>query len=502
MAVVKYSRLPSQGVVYGLDKPGFIAICVSVLVGLMILIRGGFWGVLPFLPVLLFLVVCGFFKSYGESLVTHLLRELVGFTRQSVGATKYVRDTEENVLFFRKDDIKPVELVDIPGRRGRLYLYEAANGAVVVWDAKKQWVTVAAVVATPGLGAPVADKPATLSSEEREGLTFAWATVLGSWTQKPHIRRFSVNEQTRAANSMAELEFFKRNSEAANERVVAAYVEGLESAGAAAVLHETILTITFELKGEAQAMVRAADSKKAGMLAAAELEIVSTTDALLQAGFDKVAWLTPRDWGAYARSIIDPAAQESIDGRYGTGFEGVDPQAATPMFIDDSRTMVETDSGYHRCFWIGEWPRYETAPGFLSRLVFAKQHEGAAVRHCFQLVGAPIMIDKALKKVAEDKRTWSVNATMRSKAGRHDSAADNADWEAIVQHEADLVAGQGEMRFSAYLMVTAFSRQELEKNSAAILNACAATGLEPRVLPWSQAETLLNMAYPVGLGVK
>jgi hypothetical protein len=123
------------------------------------------------------------------------------------------------------------------------------------------------------------------------------------------------------------------------------------------------------------------------------------------------------------------------------------------------------------------------------------------VRHTFVLVARPITLSDALKRMNEEKRTWITNQNLRAKAGRPESQADIADWRNIEQHEADLVAGQGELQYAAYLTVTALSSAELERVSATMRNACATAGLEPRVLPWMQAEALMNVAYPCGLGL-
>lgn len=238
------------------------------------------------------------------------------------------------------------------------------------------------------------------------------------------------------------------------------------------------------------------------MLALAELEMSTVTEALHAAGFQRMQWMSAREWGSWGRSIVDPASQQAVDTRVGAMWEGVDPQEALPMVVDDSRTVVETDTAWHRTYWIKEWPRYETFPGFLSRLVFAKMQSGRPVRHTFALIGSPVQVGEAMRRLDDEKRGWTTNAELRAKTGRPTSQADIADWDAIQQHEADLVAGQGELRFSAYLTVTALSREDLDREAASMLNACSATGLEPRILPWQQAEALMQVAYPSGLGMK
>lgn len=494
-ATVKFNRLPSQGVIYGFDAPAMTTLIVAIGVGAIAVIGEGLIGLLSTAPITIPLAILAMWKVHGQPMIVHLGREVGGMIRKLLGATKYRARPE-------KVKVTPESALDLPGREGRLHLYEAANGAVVVWDARSGTATVSAVVATPGLGLPRQDVPSTLTAEEREGLTFAWAQVLGSFTQKQHIQRVCVLEQTRPSTVARERRYFDEHDKAVHPDIQDSYREALDQADENVVMHRTQLTITFNMSGDARALVKGGGGGKEGMLSLAGLEMSTTEEALYGAGFHRVEWMNAREWGAWGRSLIDPVMQDAVDTRIGTPWEGVDPQAAVPMLINDERTYVETDSAWHRTYWVQEWPRYETYPGFMSSLVFAKQQSGAPVRHTFALVGSPVQVGQAMKRLDEEKRTWISNAQLRAKAGKPHSMADDADWKAIQEHESDLVAGQGELRFSAYLTVTSTEKENLEQESASMLNACSATGLEPRLVTWQQAEALMNVAYPCGLGMK
>ncbi len=492
---VKFARLPSQGVVNGIDGPGFVAVSLAVAIGAIAVMGEGFLGLFSTVPLIGPLAATGLLRRHGQSLVTHLMREVGGMMRKGMGATSYRARPE-------KKKITPASSMDLPGREGRLHLYETSSGAVVVWDAKQATATVCCVVATHGLGLPQAEAPSTLSDEDRDGLIFEWSKVLGSFTQKEHITRVTILEQARPGTVAAERRYFEERSMGLVGGVADSYRAALDLADQAVTKHTSVIALTFKLSGEAKSLVKGEKSELAGMLKLAELEISTTSDALFNAGFTRYVWMNAREWAAWGRSLIDPASQQGVDTRLGTVWEGIDPQSAAPMLIEEHRTVVETDSGWHRTYWIQEWPRYETFPGFMSRLVFAKQQSGKPVRQTFMLVGQPVQIGDAMKKIEEQKRTWITNAGIRAKSGKPTTAADEADWRALEQQEADLVAGQGELRFSAYLTVTATSADVLEQEAASIRNACSATGLEPRSMPWQQAEALMNVAYPCGLGMR
>lgn len=497
---ISYARLPSQGIVYGLSGWGFTTVLVAVFIAVIAVLRGGFLSLLASLPVAVPVAMSGVFMIHGEPVIRHVLREVGGLMRHMVGATKYKRRPE-------KSRTLPESALDIPGRPGRLHLFETGTGAVVVWDARAQTATVVCMVATPGMGVPQPDAPSTVTGPEREALVYEWARVLGGFTQKPHMVRVTQLEHTRPGSVAAETRAFEEQlasfpPEVAGSPVFASYRETLALASRSVVSHVTQLALTFTLTGEAKALMKGAGGKRAGMLHIAELEMAAASDALFHAGFQRVAWMSPREWGAWGRQLIDPVAQPMIDARIGTVTQGADPWASTPMLIDERRTWVETDTAFHRTYWIYQWPRYETHPGFLSSLVLAKPQTGGVVRHTLALVGSPTPVGKAMKQLEDDKRTWITNENLRAKTGKPTSEADNADWRAIQQHEADLVAGQGELQMSAYLTVTALDKDRLEQECAAVLNACSRAGLEPRMMPWQQAEALMNVVYPSGTGMK
>lgn len=488
MPTVKYARLPSQGVIYGIDRVGLVTLVAAVLVATVGVVKAALLGFVLSGVIWLPLVLLAVVKLHGETLMAHLVREVIGRGRKQMGMNKYVARPEKRTL-------AEVGQLNLPGRNGKLHLWQAANGSAVIFDARDGLLSVTCVVATPGLDGA---SPETVAER-----VHGWAGVQGALAQKEYVERLSVSEQTRPGTVAAERRAYATTARSGNTAVHESYREALRLAGERVVMHRTQITLTLNAgKGEGRRIAKANGGGKLGMLALAELEMESTTDALARAGFTKVKWINAREWAAWGSSIVDPAGQQGVDLRIGTQWEGVDPEGAAPMYIADERTWVETDSAVHRTFWIGEFPRMETHPGFLSKIIFARTGQGASIRHTFTLVAHPVNLREAMKKVDEQKRTWITNATLRQKAGRPESAADAADWHAIEAHEQALVAGQGELKFSAYMTVTAPTKDELERNSAALRNAASMAGLEPRVMVWTQAEALLNVAFPAGGGIK
>jgi len=187
---VRYSRLPSQGIVYGFDMLSFMGLFIAALILGLSVMSNGIWGLLTSFPIYAPVGFLAVKKRHGQSYLTHVGRELGGVTRMLLGATKFKARPE-------REKLTAVNAIDLPGREGRLFIYETGRGASVIWDAVKQTATITCVVATPGLGQPQMDAPSTLNVHQREWAIHEWAKVLGSFTQKEHIVRVTELETTR-----------------------------------------------------------------------------------------------------------------------------------------------------------------------------------------------------------------------------------------------------------------------------------------------------------------
>ena len=91
---------------------------------------------------------------------------------------------------------------------------------------------------------------------------------------------------------------------------------------------------------------------------------------------------------------------------------------------------------------------------------------------------------------------------MRARRGQGGNAIDQKDLDALDQQEQDLVAGQGEYRYGAYLTITARDEAELEQAVAGARNALSRSRMEAQVLYGQQGQALLVSALPIGLGLK
>lgn len=498
---LKYDRLSSQGFIAGFEFSAVACIAVGLALAVAFTLVWSLTGALYTLPVWGSVVGLGVFRSNGERLIVHVIREGGGMVRKMMRKTEYVHRPEGKEV-FEKESGK----LFLPGRDGRVFVFRTPQGAAVIFDAKKKTATIVARVCSYGLGLSLLDMPSTVSDRMRDGLTFQLSLVLGSFTQKDYVHRVCLFEHSRKGTVQAERGYAREHARTqvpALAAVAASYEETLLAAEEESVVCETLLSITLRQTKNALRLMKSKGGGKKGLLALAELEMATVGEQLRQqAGFERVEWLTEREWACWGRQIIDPGCVSGIDARVGTCDEGVDVAGAVPMVLKERRDVVETDSSFHRTFWVQSFPRVDTPTGFLSKVVFAKKNGTEPIRHTFMLVASPVQTSVALKKVEQKKTVWHANQMMREKRGKLASAVQQEDWNALIEHEQSVISGQGELRFQGFITVSADTVEELDLDSASMLNTATSCGLEVRLIPWQQAEALLNVAYPCGLGMK
>ena len=91
--------------------------------------------------------------------------------------------------------------------------------------------------------------------------------------------------------------------------------------------------------------------------------------------------------------------------------------------------------------WISEWPRSQVFPGFLSPLVLSN-----GVLRTFALHYIPVRSDHAARDIRRKKTELISDAHQRRRIGQIEDAAATAEYDDVLQQEADLTAGHGVLR--------------------------------------------------------
>jgi hypothetical protein len=487
---VRLPRRSRQGIVLGLDGWQVLFLGIAAGVVLVFVSRLGPVGLLYGAPVYLAFGVAAVTTIRGISTPRMVGLWVAKQVRHRAGATRQA---------YRPEQPRMVGTLNLPGVRASVQLWEG-DGIAAVYHPHERSVSVTAELEVQGF--LMHDVP------ERFDLATRWERVLSSFTQRPGIKRVSLQERTlpttiRAARDHYDTVATRRGTDP-DSAVVANYRDVMDGSERFAVAHRNYLTFTLDLVALG-GQLKGLGGGKDAIVALANLEAANLADALHAAKITVRSWLGVRELAALARVTFDPEAAASIQNRTGD-LEGVDPSGIGPMLLEEPKGqngIVITDSGVHTTMWVHEWPRSDAPVGFLSPIVFARHPvTGTAITHIFTIVLTPVPVSRALRRIADEKKVWRGNQILRAKRGVDGSAADIADWEALEKQEREVVEGHGEFRYGAYLTVTAPNTGELDQAVAGIRNALSLAGMEAQVLYCQQAEALMVNALPVGLGMK
>lgn len=487
---VRLPRRSRQGVVMGMDGWQLTCLTTAAIIVLIAVNRFGPPGLLYSAPLYLPIGVFAFVTVHGDSAPRQVGLWVMKQVRHATGATKQV---------YRPEHTHLAGTLNLPGVRASIQLWDV-DGVACVYNPHDRSVSVTAEVEVQGF--------LMKDLGERHDLMQQWEPLLASFTQRPGIKRAVLQERTipttiRPARDHYESVSIKRklNPESPLARNYDAVMNRSEPY---AVSHRNYLTFTLDLIALGP-QLKSLGGGEGAVKALAALEARNLADALSSARVQVRRWLAARDVAALARVGFDPEFAANVQNRDDDG-GGVDPIAIGPMYLEEPRGkngIVYTDSGVHTTMWIHEWPRSNTAVGFVEPIVFARTPgTGEAITHIFSIVMTPVSVKKAMRRIEDDKKVWRGNERLRAKRGVDGSAADAADWEALERQEEEIVAGHGEFRYGAYLTVTATSEEALDQSIAGMRNALARAGMEPQILYCQQAEALMVNVLPIGLGMK
>jgi hypothetical protein len=165
----------------------------------------------------------------------------------------------------------------------------------------------------------------------------------------------------------------------------------------------------------------------------------------LRAGFDPEVGVRPGGW------LPEPGrAPELAD--------------AWPSEVTTTWSHYQADGVCHATFWVAEWPRIPVGADFLAPLFL--QSKGSRT---FSIVLEPVPPTRAAQEVQDARTGFLADQQMRDKAGYLPTAFRQLEGQALAQREADLAAGHGEYRYSAYLTVSAPDVETLEATATTAL---------------------------------
>jgi len=466
---IKFSRLTKRGILLGLSGPQL------VMAGLAAgtLIFGLYLGsVIMTFPIILLFVVLGFVGIGGRRIIEW----------GPIGARWAWRSTGGQLLYRRRVvKPRPAGTLALPGDAARLRQWvDPETGAVMVHDPHGATLTTIVGVSHPAF--------VLLDPAEQERRVVSWGRVLATACRSGRLASVQVMERTLPDSGKGLADWWEQHGNRGETWASTTYGELVDRAGPAGERHASTISIALDIKTAGRA-IRAAGGGNRGAAAVLRQEMATMLAALRSADLSPTDWLTPGDLALILRSAYDPAVAGALE-RHGD--IGRNLATAGPVAVTESWGSLRSDSAHHCVLWISEWPRSLVFPGFLAPLLLS-----SGIRRTFTLLYTPMRTDRAARDIRKKKTEYISDAAQRQKIGQIEDAQQTAEYQDVLQQEADLTAGHGVLRCTGLVAVSASDPDELERGVAAIEQAAIQASCETRRLWGQQAQAFAVAALPL-----
>lgn len=472
LAPVQFSRLAKRGILLGLSMPQLIAVSIGTLTLVTALYSAGASGIAWTSPI------------WGSAALTAAIslsgRKLVEWAPI---LSRWMWRGARGQLTYRRRVIRPrpVGTLALPGDAASLREWnDPESGAVMVHDPHEQTLTAIVAVSHPAF--------ALLDPGEQNRRVAGWGRVLAGACRSGRIARLQVSERTLPDSGTGPAEWWEQHGINDDGWAAATYRDLIERAGPAGERHATTISLALDL----HAASRQIHTQGGGMRGAATVlrqEMTALTGALRAADLVAGGWLTADELANILRTAYDPAVGVNLERHREIGR---DLATAGPVAVTESWDRLRSDTAFHAVLWISEWPRSQVYPGFLSPVVFTN-----GVLRTVSLHYLPIRADQAARDLRKKKTELISDAHQRRRIGQVEDAGANAEYEDVLQQEADLTAGHGVLRTTGLICVTASNANDLDAAVASIEQAAIQASCETRRLVGQQAQAFTAAALPL-----
>lgn len=185
---------------------------------------------------------------------------------------------------------------------------------------------------------------------------------------------------------------------------------------------------------------------------------------------DAASWLDEQDWQLPTDAVLAQVVQERLD-------------------------HLVTDSAYHRCWWVERMPALPTRAGFLAPLI-----AGGRVPHTVTQVWEAVDVHQAEKRLNNTEASRATAEKVNDFLGRPTSTAHTAEGRELEKRRAEIEAGYGDVRYSAWITVHAPSLEALRQSDLWVSGSAA--GMKVKLLRGDQWAAFNTAVLPLGIGTR
>ncbi|TFB51072.1 SCO6880 family protein [Cryobacterium tagatosivorans] len=469
---VKFSRLTRRGILLGLSLSQLVALGIGVTTLVWAFYAGGGMLIAFSAPGWLCAAAVVWIRIAGRPIVEWIPVAFWWMWKSTGGQ-----------LLYRRRVVKPrpAGSLALPGDMARLREYDdPITGAGMVHDPTASTLTAIVAVSHPAF--------ALLDPGEQERRVSSWGRVLATVCRSGRLSMLQVLERTLPDSGTGLAEWWASHGNADGSWASTTYAELIDRAGPAGERHATTLSLSLDMQTAAR-QIRTAGGGIRGAAAVLRQEMSTLIAALRSADLVPSSWLTCGEISVILRSAYDPAVAATLE-RHGE--LGQSLATAGPVAVNESWSRLRTDSAFHAVLWISEWPRSMVYPGFLAPVLLS-----TGIQRSFSLLCTPMRSDQAARDIRKKKTEYISDAAQRQRIGQIEDASQTAEFQDVLQQEADLTAGHGVLRYTGLISVSARTADDLDAAVAAIEQAAIQASCETRLLVGQQAHAFTAAALPL-----
>ncbi|MGW4204214.1 SCO6880 family protein [Streptomyces sp. NPDC004726] len=473
---VKFPHRSRRGILLGLSLPQLLLTSATLALLMVTVVSTGLTGAAVLAPLWAAVAALVLVKRNGRSLIDWAPVVLRYAHRRRTGQTLWLA---RPVSRPRQDGI-----LHLPGTSASLRVVTPhGSEAAAVYDPHRRTLTAIARVSSRAF--------ALLDPATQNTHVTGWGRALAGISRNGHIAAIQVLERTVPDSGDTLTRHWTQHGHPQTPVAGQVYADLVTAAGPAAAPHEAYLAISLDLRA-AKRLISQAGGGLPGAFTVLEQTTASVAQAIRSAGLTVTGWLTSTEIAAVIRTTYDPAALSRLQQWSNNGRAEADPAAAGPVVQIEEHDRVCTDSARHATYWIENWPRTETSPGFLHGLMFS-----AGVRRSLSLIYVPQKLEAALRDVQRTKATIIADANERRRRGMVDSEADSVEYADAKARERQLIAGHADVDLTGLLTVSAETDALLDAACAQIETAAGSAQVDLRRLNYQQPDALTTAALPL-----
>ena len=536
---VEFGPLEQRGILLGISAPSMVAISATVPLALLLLFTaGGTFGVLAAIVCLGVGLAFALVQVAGATAAEWAVI-LTGYLARAATGRTHWRSTSPTVGLALAPTLVPIggavgrarrsaprslagsrhrgPVVDLPADLARA----KTRVMEVEWGDSRAGIIIDGPLAIGVLRARSAGAFLMMEPGDQAAVTAHWAELIGSVADagSPWVRLQWIDTTTPVDDGA--LTRFVADAMCPAARVPgtpqhtarASYERLLHRAAPATETHDVLIALAMDPRRVTR-QVKDAGGGDRGLakVCARGLEQV----AYKLAGGDILVdgILSARQVGQVLRQHVDPsehlyqsaltAGTESTSDADASPYDaaagadaGFDPVSAWTLAGDESFGTHRTDGAVHTTLWVKEWPRRPSRVDFLAPLLLRT----GSITRSISVVMAPVDATSAMRAAEGAATADESDNVLRERFGMRTSSRRRRENEMAHRREEELVDGYDDVRFSAYITVTAPTTAALEEAVADVHAQARAARLRLLRLAGQQAEALWYTA-PLCRGVR